>query len=315
MSRRPDPEPEDLDDVDLDDGDAEGLDPEELLEVVGLVDDEDDEDVEIEDDDDGDDEDADEDEDDDDEEGRPRAPRKPTGALVEEDDEPPGPDVPAPPKKKLRAALEWAFQKEDVSGELLDRFAEHARMMLEANRKVNLTSILDPKEVAAKHYLDSWRVTQMMSLMGRVVVDLGCGPGFPGLPIAMAEPHGRVVLVDSTKKKIDFLADCIEKLGVKNAVAHWGRAEEYLIGERCDVVVVRAVSSVRENVRVLRKVRHSLKDLVMLKGASWSREVRAGEREAERLGFTLDTVWEHELPEEMGKRAILIYRAPGGQGL
>ena len=52
----------------------------------------------------------------------------------------------------------------------------------------------------------------------------------------------------------------------------------------------------------------------MYKGPSWSREVRAGEREVERLGFSLDTVWEYELPGEMGKRALLVYRAPGGQG-
>jgi 16S rRNA G527 N7-methylase RsmG len=75
---------------------------------------------------------------------------------------------------------------------------------------------------------------------------------------------------------------------------------------------MRAISSVRENVRLLRKVKHSLKDLVLLKGPSWSREARAAEREAERLGFRLDTVWEHELPGELGQRAILVYRAPGG---
>ena len=52
----------------------------------------------------------------------------------------------------------------------------------------------------------------------------------------------------------------------------------------------------------------------MMKGPSWSREVRAGEREAERLGFKLDTVWEYKLPGELGERAVLVYRAPGGQG-
>jgi 16S rRNA (guanine527-N7)-methyltransferase len=248
--------------------------------------------------------------------GAPAAEETPTSPVPaktkkNDEEEPPGPDVPAPPMKALRDALEWAFEKEDVPAELLDRFAEHAHAMLDANRRVNLTAILDPKEVAAKHYLDSWRVTQMMSLMGRKVVDLGTGPGFPGLPIAMAEPHCKVVLIDSTKKKSDFNEELIARLKVKNAEAHWGRAEEYLEKNRVDVVLVRAVSSVRENVRTLRKVRHSLKDLIMLKGASWSREVRAGEREAERLGFKLDTVWEHELPEEMGKRAILVYRAPG----
>ena len=106
----------------------------------------------------------------------------------------------------------------------------------------------------------------------------------------------------------------VEKLKIKNATSHWGRAEEFLESTRVDAVLVRNVSSVRENVRLLRKVRHSHKDLVILRGPSWSREARAGEREAERLGFRLDTVWEHELPEGMGKRAILVYRAPGGAG-
>jgi 16S rRNA (guanine527-N7)-methyltransferase len=232
------------------------------------------------------------------------------------DEEPPGPDVPAPTAKKMLAALEWAFQDEpDVPDGLLQRYAEHAVLVLEHNRKVNLTAILDPKEVAAKHYLDSYRVTRLFSLLGRRVVDMGCGGGFPGVPIAMAEPNCSMMLVDSTKKKTDFVEDSISKLAVKNAHSHWGRVEDYLARERCDVVVVRAVSSVRENVRTLRKVRHSLKDLIMLKGSSWSREVRAAEREAERLGFHLDTVLEHQLPEELGARAVLVYRAPGGQGL
>lgn len=232
------------------------------------------------------------------------------------DEEPPGPDVPAPTVKKMLVALEWAFQAEpDVPDGLLQRYAEHAVMVLEHNRKVNLTAILDPKEVAAKHYLDSFRVTRLFSLVGRRVVDMGCGGGFPGVPIAMAEPNCSMMMVDSTKKKTDFVEESIAKLEVKNAHSHWGRVEDYLARERCDVVVVRAVSSVRENVRTLRKVRHSLKDLVMLKGSSWSREVRAAEREAERLGFHLDTVLEHTLPEELGARAVLVYRAPGGQGL
>ena len=97
-------------------------------------------------------------------------------------------------------------------------------------------------------------------------------------------------------------------------VAVWARAEDHLAEEKVDIVMARAVSSVRENVRTVRKVRQTFQDFVMLKGKSWSREVRAAERETERLGFHLDTVWEHELPDEMGARAILVYRAPGGAG-
>ncbi len=221
---------------------------------------------------------------------------------------------PVPSLDELLAALRWAFEKVEVPGGMLEHFAEHAQRVLERNTCMNLTRIVDPKEVAAKHYLDSWQATRLMPLLGKRVLDLGTGAGFPGIPVALSEPNAHVVMLDSTQKKVDFIAECIAALGLKNAEAVCDRAEEHLARHRYDVVFMRAISSVRENVRLLRKVRHSLVDLVMLKGPSWSREVRAGEREAERLGFRLDTVWEHELPGELGQRAVLVYRAPGGAG-
>jgi 16S rRNA (guanine527-N7)-methyltransferase len=224
------------------------------------------------------------------------------------------PDTPIATHEELMEALRWAFQGEEIEPGILESYARHARLVLEGNRVVNLTAIVEPKEIAAKHYLDSWRITRQVPLYGRSVLDLGTGAGFPGLPVAMAEPEARVVLLDSVQKRTDFLTQALAALGVRNASVVRDRAEDHLARQNYDVVLMRAVSSVRENVRLLRKVRHSHKDLVMLKGPSWGREVRAGEREAERLGFRLDTVWEHKLPGEMGDRAILVYRAPGGHG-
>ncbi|MFT5152238.1 MAG: 16S rRNA (guanine527-N7)-methyltransferase [Planctomycetota bacterium] len=242
--------------------------------------------------------------------------KKPVSKKTEADEEVNNPDTPVPSKDKMLKALEWAFESEDeVTPDMLGKFCEHALFMLKKNSEMNLTKDIDPKELAAKVYLDSWRITRLVPLMARRVLDLGSGGGYPGIPLAIAEPNLSMLLLDSTRTHADFMEESIKKLGLRNCRALWDRAEEYLATERVDVVVVRAVSSVRENVRVLRKVRHSMKDVVMLKGKSWSREVRAAEREAERLGFKLDTVWEHELPGEMGQRAILVYRAPGGAGL
>ncbi|MCC7013787.1 MAG: 16S rRNA (guanine(527)-N(7))-methyltransferase RsmG [Planctomycetes bacterium] len=224
-------------------------------------------------------------------------------------------DASVPSLDEMRSALGWAFEGEEITGEVLDRYAAHALLVLDANRRMNLTAIVDPREVAAKHYLDSWRTTRLLPLLGRSLLDLGTGAGFPGVPVAIAEPQSKVGMLDSTRKRIDFVTECVRALGLKNAVPIWDRAEEHLARNKYDIVLVRAVSSVRENVRLLRKVRHSHKDLVMLKGPSWSREARAAEREAERLGFRLDTVWEHKLPGEMGDRAFLVYRAPGGHGV
>ena len=222
--------------------------------------------------------------------------------------------TPLPSLDELRSALDWAFETEEVPSEFLDRCAEHALLVQEGNRVMNLTKIVDPKEIAAKHYLDCWRTTRLLPLLGKRILDIGTGAGYPGVPVALAEENCIVVMMDSTKKKADFVAESVAKMGIRNASCEWGRAEEHLFKNRYDMCIMRAISSVRENVRLLRKVRHSLYDLVMMKGPSWSREVRAGEREAERLGFRLDTILEHELPGEMGGRAVLVYRAPGGQG-
>ncbi len=235
-------------------------------------------------------------------------------AEAEVDEAPEFAALPLPTLAELRDALAWAFEGEEVAPGYLDRCAQHALLVQEANRRMNLTKIVEPREIAAKHYLDCWRAARYLPLMGRSLLDFGSGAGYPGVPIALAEPNARVVLIDSTKKKADFLAESVAQMKLPNVRAVGERIEDHLIKNHYDIVIVRAVSSVRENVRTLRKVRHSLRDLVMMKGPSWSREVRAGEREAERLGFKLDTVWEYKLPAEMGDRAVLVYRAPGGQG-
>lgn len=303
------------DDEDLPDEDGPGaFDPDaDDLEV-----DPDELEIDLDDDDDGDDGDDGDGGDEEDTDAPPKAKAKKskTRGNKEEEPDPGDPKTPVPTLKKMVSALEWAFEaEEDVTPELLERYAKYALMLLEANKVINLTAILDPKEIAAKHFLDSWRLTRLLPLIAKKVLDYGTGAGFPGLPLAMAEPNLSMTLVDSTRKKVEFVQSAIDELGIKNARAVWDRVEDHLTTERVDIVVVRAVSSVRENIRTVRKVRHSLKDMVMLKGNSWSREVRAAEREAERLGFKLDTVWEHELPGELGQRSVLVYRAPGGQGL
>ncbi len=231
----------------------------------------------------------------------------------EDDPDPKLAKAQVPSEDEMMAALVWAFEREEVLPGVLERYAKHALLVLDCNRRMNLTAIVEAREVAVKHYLDAWRGARLLPLMGRAVLDIGSGAGFPGMPTAIAEDMCRVMMVDSRKKKAEFIADAIGQLGVTNAKAEWMRGEDYLLKERCEVVLIRGLSSVRENIRMLRKVRNSFSDLVLFKGPSWSREMRAAEREAERLGFRLDTVLEHELPEDMGKRALLVYQAPGAR--
>ena len=248
-------------------------------------------------------------------EPKPKAKKSSRKGDEDPDETPDNPNTPVPTKQVMLNALEWAFSGEDnVPEGLLEKFADHALLLLKANREQNLTAVLDPKEIAAKHYLDSWRLTRLLPLMAKTVLDLGSGGGFPGIPLALAEPELSMILCESRVQKAAYLEEAIKVVGLKNTRVMHARAEEWLADEKVNMVIIREVSSVRENIRTLRKVRHSMRDVVMIKGNSWSRELRAAEREAERLGFRLDTVWEHDLPGEMGHRVVLVYRAPGGMG-
>ena len=135
--------------------------------------------------------------------GGPQAKAK-EAKEAEEEEVPEFKDLALPSADEIRGALDWAFEGEDAPPEYLERCTEHALLVQAANRRMNLTKIVDPKEIAAKHYLDCWRTTRLLPLLGRTVLDIGTGAGYPGIPMALAEPNARVVLMDSTKKKADL---------------------------------------------------------------------------------------------------------------
>lgn len=121
-----------------------------------------------------------------------------------------------------------------------DKLAVLLELLERWGRRINLTAIRTLEDMVPGHVLDSLAVRPY--LRGARIADIGTGAGFPGLPLAIAEPEREFVLLDANGKKIAFVQHAIGELGLRNASAVRVRAEDFAPGKRFDTVVARALA-------------------------------------------------------------------------
>ncbi len=125
----------------------------------------------------------------------------------------------------------------------IKRFYSLTELLIETNKITNLTAITDPEDIILKHYIDSATVAKHIP-SGATVIDVGCGAGFPSLPLAIMRNDTSITSLDSTGKKIAFVEKVSSELGLVNLKAVCARAEEFVLNnrEKFDVCVSRAVA-------------------------------------------------------------------------
>ena len=138
----------------------------------------------------------------------------------------------------------FSAMKLSVSDAQIAQLEDFTARMLETNKVMNLTRITDPKEIAEKHLLDCASLLQAADFSKKSVVDVGCGAGFPGMPLHILCPSCKLTLLDSLGKRIRFLQGCIDAMNLSDIEAVHARAEEFAAKhrEQYDFAVSRAVA-------------------------------------------------------------------------
>lgn len=184
-------------------------------------------------------------------------------------------------------------------------------LLLEGSQRTNLTSLRDESDVILRHFVDSLTCIQTGLLEdGGSLLDLGTGAGFPGIPLSIARPQLQVTLLDATRKKIDFVQQCLSALGLVHARALWGRAE--LLGQQpewrgsFDRVVTRAVGAVPLMLELALPLLKVGGYLILQKGPEVDHRVKQNQQVAAQLGAEWAGTLAVELPQGVGSRRIIM---------
>jgi len=192
----------------------------------------------------------------------------------------------------------------------------HQRMVLDRSRTHNITRIVDEQEFVVKHMIDSLSV--VLTMLREEVdsfIDVGSGAGFPGIPVKVTLPHTQAVLLDSSRRKVDFLDKAIGELALSNVTTRWDRAETAAktpeLREVFDAALVRALKELRIVVELALPFVRTGGILIAQKGPACREEVKSAETALAVLGGTIERTECLTLPQDFGDRVLLIIRKVG----
>ncbi len=188
------------------------------------------------------------------------------------------------------------------------RFYHHMCEMRHWNRRINLTAITEPEDIAIRHFLDAIVAADRIPNASRFL-DVGSGAGFPGLPLKVMRSRSRVTLIDSARKRINFLRHIVRQLGLDQVEVHHGRIEAFVAREGADLefdfIVSRAFTGAAELARKVMPLLRRGATLLMWKGPDIQDELHALRLVSDALAIE---IFPYKLPRMNTGRHILAIR-------
>ena len=204
------------------------------------------------------------------------------------------------------------------SVEQMDKFYKYMNLLIDWNEKINLTAIIEPNEIILKHFIDS--ITILKDIKdGSIVVDVGTGAGFPGIPLSIMNPTLKITLVDSLNKRLIFLQEVINELDLKNVELVHARAEEFgrnkKYREKFDVATSRAVANLATLSEYLLPLVKINGKAISMKAGNASQEIEDAKKAIKTLGGNINNIEEFKLPQsDIGRTIIIIDKISGTPG-
>lgn len=196
-----------------------------------------------------------------------------------------------------------------------EQFEKLCSFLIEKNQDINLTAITDPAEIETKHFIDSLTAVDIIKKYSDgerfSLIDIGCGAGFPGLPLKIMFPDADFVLVDSVAKKTGFIDEVIYKLGLSRIVTETERAEQLARTQyrgSFDFCTARAVSNISTLLEYCLPFLKIGGHCVLYKSGEYEQEMESATNALEVLGGTIDEIKEFKLPYTNADRSLIVIK-------
>mgnify|MGYP000392917155 FL=1 len=203
----------------------------------------------------------------------------------------------------------FSAMKLSVSDAQIAQLEDFTARMLETNKVMNLTRITDPKEIAEKHLLDCASLLQAADFSKKSVVDVGCGAGFPGMPLHILCPSCELTLLDSLGKRIRFLQGCIDAMNLSDIEAVHARAEEFAAKhrEKYDFAVSRAVAQLNVLAELSLPLVKQGGAFIAMKSKDTDEELERAKKAIRLLGGEIEKIIDYTIPHtEITHRLVVI---------